>query len=308
MDQESSLNLINIYGSDYDYFSKVSGNIKEFKLKYDPIGALESFKPVLQKKIFQVNEFSLANYTLMRDRKVDSMMAIPVFLNRAFRHGSLYVNKESDLVHPRDLKNKTVGAKEYTQTAGVWWRGTMIDEYDLHWTDIKWVVSSEQRFDPPGEAAVEMVEGDLEQLVIEGKIDAFLAPTTEDSKKESSDQKLRPLFINTEEIERDYFSRTGIYPLNHAMVIHKQCLSDFPTLPKVLFDAFSSSKKEFYNQNGVYSPWGDKIDYDPIQFGLTNKNSKVIKTLLRYLFEQKFISKTPDLESLFVEGSKDFID
>ena len=66
--------------------------------------------------------------------------------------------------------------------------------------------------------------------------------------------------------------------------------------------------KEFYNQNGVYSPWGDKIDYDPIQFGLTNKNSKVIKTLLRYLFEQKFISKTPDLESLFVEGSKDFID
>ena len=72
----------------------------------------------------------------------------------------------------------------------------------------------------------------------------------------------------------------------------------FPTTPE----------KEFYNQNGIYSPWGEKIEYDPIQFGLTNKNTKVIETLLRYLFEQKFISKIPNLESLFVEGSKDFID
>jgi len=310
--EEGDGNTIEVAGNDWPFFSHVSGVRDGLDLRYNPVGALQAFTPVLENRPFQVNEFSLANYTMMRDRGADWMSAIPVFLNRAFRHGSLYVRRDSDLTQPSDLSGKTIGAKEYTQTAGVWWRGTMIDEYDLHWSDLNWVAGPKQRFVPPAEAAVRTVEGDLERMVADGEIDAFLAPFTQDSKKPEAERQLRPLLPDTEAAERDYFARTGIYPLNHAMVIHETCLAKHPAAPKVLFEAFCASKKQFYAEGGNLNPWGDPGDGpagdDPIPFGLSEKNREIVGTLWRYLCEQKLISRIPDMESLFVDGAAGFVD
>jgi 4,5-dihydroxyphthalate decarboxylase len=236
------------------------------------------------------------------------MSAIPVFLNRAFRHGSLYVRRDSGLTHPSQLRGKTVGAKEYSQTAGVWWRGTMLDEYDLHWTALNWVAGPIQRFVPPAQAAVRTVEGDIEQLVIDGKIDAFLAPSTEDGKKPEHQRQLRPLLPDTETAERDYFARSGIYPFNHAVVIHQNCLAKFPAAPKVLFEACCASKRQFYADGGNLNPWGDPPAADLIPFGLTEKNREIVATLWRYLLEQKLISRIPDMDALFVAGAAGWVD
>jgi 4,5-dihydroxyphthalate decarboxylase len=305
-------NTIEMVGHNYPFFRHVTGVRDGLDLQYKPFGALQAFKPVLENLSFQVNEFSLSNYTMMRDRGIEWMTAIPVFLNRAFRHGSLYVRRGSDLTHPSDLRGKTIGAREYTQTAGVWWRGTMIDEYDLHWTDLNWVTGPKQRFVPPDEASVRTVEGNLEQMVVDGKIDAFLAPFTEDSKKAEDERQLRPLIPNTEIAERDYFARTGIYPLNHAVVIHETCLVKHPAAAKALFDACCASKKQFYADGGNLNPWGDQGGDaggdDFIPFGLTEKNREIVATLWRYLLEQKLISRIPDMDPLFADGAAGFVD
>jgi 4,5-dihydroxyphthalate decarboxylase len=300
-------NTIAIAGGDYPFFRHVSGVRDGLTLQYQPIGPLQAFAPVLQDLPFQVNEFSLANYALMRDRGIERMIALPVFLNRAFRHGSLYVRRDSDLTHPSELRGKTIGAREYSQTAGVWWRGTMIDEYDLHWSELNWVSGPNPRFAPPDGVSVRTVEGDLEQMVIDGKIDAFLAPNTEDGKKPEHERRLRPLLPDTEAAERDYFARTGIYPLNHAVVIHETCLAEYPAAPKAVFDACCASKQQFYADGGNLNPWDDPAGDDPIPFGLTEKNREIVATLLRYLFEQKFISRVPDIEPLFIDGATDFV-
>lgn len=301
-------NSIEMVGNDYPFFTHVTGVRDGLDLRYRAVGPGEAFKAVLDNLPFQVNEFSLANYTLMLDRGIDRMTAIPVFLNRAFRHGSLYVHRDSDLIHPSQLRGKTIGAREYTQTAGVWWRGTMIDEYDLHWTDLSWVSERKQRFSPPPEARVEAVDGDLEQMVIDGQIDALLAPSTNDGKKPQDDRQLRPIFPDTESVERDYFARTGIYPLNHAVVIHQECLAQFPEAPRTLFDAYCASKRQYYADGGKLDPWGDDTDQDPIPFGLTHKNREIVQTLLRYLHEQKFIGRIPDVDTLFAEGAAAWVD
>ena len=301
-------NTIKIVGHDWPFFRDVTGVRDGLNLHYMSVGPTQPFAAVLENQPFHLNEFSLANYAMMRDRGVEWMSAIPVFLNRAFRHGSLYVRRDSDLTHPSDLRGKTIGAREFTQTAGVWWRGTMIDEYDLHWTDLNWVAGPKQRFVPPDEASVKTVEGDLERMVIDGKIDAFLAPFTEDSKKPEDEQQLRPLLPDTEAAERDYFARTGIYPLNHAVVIHETCLANHPAAPKALFDACCASKRKFYADGGNLNPWGDPAGDDPIPFGLTEKNREIVGTLFGYLFEQKLISRVPDIDPLFVDGAAGFVD
>ncbi len=302
----SANNRIEMVGNDLPFFKNVTGVRDGFDLNYTSVGPGQSFRPVLENEPF---EFSLANYTLMKDRNIAPMTAIPVFLNRSFRHGSLFVRKDSDLTHPSQLKGKTIGAREYTQTAGVWWRGLMIDEYELHWSDLNWVSEKKQRFTPPAEAGVEALDEDLEQLVIDGKIDAFLAPSTKDGKNPAGEQKLRQLFPDTESEERDYFGRTGIFPLNHAVVIHEDILAKFPKCPKPLFDAYCASKKQFYTDGGNLNPWGDDAaGHDFIQFGLTDKNREIVATLMRYLHEQKFISQVPDIDGLFIDGAAEWVD
>jgi 4,5-dihydroxyphthalate decarboxylase len=306
---DATANTIEMVGNDLPFFKNVSGVQDGLDLHYTAVGPGQSFKPVLENQAFQVNEFSLANYILMKDRDIAPMTAIPVFLNRAFRHGSLFVRKDSDLTHPSQLTGKTVGAREYTQTAGVWWRGLMIDEYDVHWSDLNWVSEKKQRFAPPAEAGVEALDDDLEKLVIDGKIDGFLAPSTKDGKKPSGEQKLRRLFPDTKAEERGYFTRTGIFPLNHAVVIHDETLAKYPNCPKPMFDAYCASKKQFYAEGGNLNPWADDDDgHDFIQFGLTDKNREIVATLMRYLHEQKFISQIPDIDALFVDGAGDWID
>ena len=92
------------------------------------------------------------------------------------------------------------------------------------------------------------------------------------------------------------------------MVIHQSCLAKFPEAPKSLFDAYCASKKQFYAEGGNLNPWGDATDQDPIPFGLTEKNREIVQTLFRYLHEQKFIGRLPDIDPLFADGAAGFID
>ena len=306
MSDASAGKTIELVGNDYPYFAHLSGVRNGFDLRYKPVGPGESFRLVLEDLPFQACEFSLSNYTMMRDRGVEWMTAIPVFLNRSFRHGSLYVRTDSDLTHPSQLRGKTIGAREYTQTEAVWWRGTMIDEYDLHWRDVKWVAGTKQRFPPPDEAGVEPVDGDIEQMVIDGKLDAFLAPNTEDSKKPASERRLRPLFPDTEAEERGYFNRTGIFPLNHAVVIRDECLARHPDAPRPMFDAYSASKKRYYAEGGSLAPWGETWESDPAPFGLTKINREIVGTLFRYLHEQILVGRLHEIDDAFVPGAAEF--
>lgn len=308
MSETSSDDAVDFVTHEYPFFRDVSGFRDGVDLRHRTVAPGRAFAPVLAGEPFQVNEFSLANYALLRDRGDERMAAIPVFLNRAFRQGSLYVRRDSDLTHPSQLRGRTVGAREYTQTAGVWWRGTMIDEYDLHWSEIRWVSGKLQRFAPPDEAAVEAVEGDLEQMLIDGAIDGFLAPNTKDEAKSATERQLRGIFPDTEAAERDYFARTGFYPINHIVAVHRSCLARHPGVASAVFDACCASKKQFYRKKGMAGPWGEPASVDPMPFGLTDRNREIVGTLMRYLHEQKFIAAIPDIDDLFVPGAAGFTD
>lgn len=302
------LGTIELIGKGYPFLNNLGGEYNGYKLKFTSVEPDVSFQPILKNESFQVNEFSFANYTVMREKGIKRMIALPIFLNREFRHGSLFVLEDSNLIHPSQLKGKIIGAREYSQTAAVWWRGIMNDEFNLNWRDINWVSGPNRRFKAPDEANVKTSDQPVEELIVDGQIDAYLAPNLDQIKITKNRKKLRPLLLNVEEEERVYFSKTGIYPVNHTIVIHQDCLIANPLLPRTIFQAFSETKRKYYQKGGNTSPWGDNHNDDPIQFGLTKINLKNIQTLWRYLHEQKFISFLPDLETMFVEGASNYID
>jgi len=60
---------------------------------------------------------------------INRFIGIPIFISRAFRHSTIYINKNSGIKVPEDLLGKIIGLPEYTATAMVWIRGILQNEY-----------------------------------------------------------------------------------------------------------------------------------------------------------------------------------
>jgi hypothetical protein len=86
MQDRLSENTIEVVGGAYPFFRNVTGVRDGLNLRYKPVGPGQAFTAVLENLPFQANEFSLANYTMMRERGVEWMSAIPVF-QRPMLHG-----------------------------------------------------------------------------------------------------------------------------------------------------------------------------------------------------------------------------
>src|SRR5258707_8448333 len=66
------------------------------------------------------------------------MVALPVFPSRVFRHGFITVNRDA-VKTPKDLEGKRIGTPLYTQTAAVFIRGLLQDEYGVDLSGVHWV-------------------------------------------------------------------------------------------------------------------------------------------------------------------------
>jgi len=64
----------------------------------------EIFEAMVRKRAYDVSELGMT-YFLRTFQDGDSpFLAIPVFPVRSFRHGAIYINKDSGIVRPEDLR------------------------------------------------------------------------------------------------------------------------------------------------------------------------------------------------------------
>jgi 4,5-dihydroxyphthalate decarboxylase len=100
-------------------------------INFLPLHGVEIFWRQLRHAEFDVSECSLSTYAMLCSRSDERFVAIPIFISRAFRHSSIYINSHKGIVSPQDLKGNTVGVPEYEITAAVWVRGFLQDEYGV---------------------------------------------------------------------------------------------------------------------------------------------------------------------------------
>src|SRR5262249_32120291 len=60
--------------------------------------------------------------------------------------------------------------------------------------------------------------------------------------------RVRRLFEDYESVERDYFRRTGIYPIMHTLVIRKDVYRKHPWVAQSIYAAFKEAKSRAYGQ------------------------------------------------------------
>jgi len=290
-------------------------------LNYLNLTVEETFFRMLRHREFDVAEMSLSSYTMSLFMPARPFIAIPVFPSRVFRHASIYVNADSGIAEPKDLIGKKVGTPEYQMTAGVWIRGILSDEHAVPVNSVTYYSGGEEepgrpeklKLDLPAGIRVERIGPDqtLSALLAVGEIDALYTARMPSSFRTGSGNVKR-LFPDFVAVERDYFRRTGIFPIMHTVVIRRDVHERSPWVAQSLYKAFAAAQRETYEDLHETAalktmlPWltahveetrremGD--DFWPYGF---QRNRDTLATFLRYSYEQGLSKRLLEPAELF---------
>jgi 4,5-dihydroxyphthalate decarboxylase len=291
-------------------------------LRYLPIvSSPEIFARMVKNRAFDASEMSLAHYLIERIRGEFPFIAIPVFPSRVFRHGYIFINRNSGIKQPKDLEGKRVGVQEFRQTAGVWIRGILQHEYGVDLDTIRWFeggVNTPRKADdvmdlrPIPEIPLELIAPDatLNDMLEAGEIDAYFGarrPTAMDT-----GENVARLFPDYREHERAYFLKTGIHPVMHTVVIREELYRERPWVAESLYKACEQSKAWVLAQmrhtgaQRYMFPWmfdeiaemDELFDGNPFPYGL-EPNRHLLETFMRYLVDQYFLSEPAAIDDLF---------
>ena len=220
----------------------------------DPVVMLlspeEMFFRAMRSTDFDIAELSFSSYLVRHARGDCPYIAVPAFVSRAFRHTSIYVRKDR-IAKPEDLKGKRVGVPEYQLTANVWARAILQDDHGVHPRDIRWVrggIDTPGRPEkiklqlPPDVHIEEAPEGTtISELLDRGEIDGFIGPRPP-SRSALLNPNIGWLFDDPTAAAKDYYRRTGVFPIMHVVGIRKALAAAHPWLPAAVLKAFTQAK------------------------------------------------------------------
>lgn len=287
-------------------------------LNYLNMPVEETFFRMLRHQEFDVAELSLSSYCVSLSKPQKPFVAIPVFPSRFFRHSCIYVNANSGIREPKDLIGKRVGTPEYQMTAPVWIRGILSEHYGVPVDSVAYRTGGEEepgrseklKLDLPPGIRVEPIGATqtLSQMLLEGEIDALYTARMPSTFR-TGGGRVKRLFEDYPEVERQYFRDTGIFPIMHTVAIRRDLYEANRWVAQSLCKAFVQAQRRCYEDLQETAalkamlPWltahleetrremGD--DYWP--YGL-ERNRKTLSTFLRYHHEQGLSTRllTPD--------------
>ena len=192
----------------------------------------------------------MSSFTVKTAERNCPYVGVPAFVSRAFRHNSIYVRTDR-IKTPADLKGKRIGLPEYQLTACVWARIILEDDHGIKPSDVIWVrggIDDPSRPEkitiklPPGVRLENAPEGrTISELLESGEIDAFIAPRVP-SLAGKHNPNIGWLFPDPIAAGRDYYKRTGIFPIMHVTGIRRTLVEQHPWLPAAVLKAFEQSK------------------------------------------------------------------
>ncbi len=292
---------------------------------YLPLSPEEIFFHMLRYKEFHVSEMSFSSYLINYSRGNRDFVAIPVFPSRMFRHSAIYINRDSKIKKPQDLRGKKVGVPEYQVTAAVWVRGILQHEYGVLPREMKWYTGGLEH--PGREEKIPLSlppfikisqippQKTLSKMLEEGEIDALITPRQPSTYKEGK-AKVKRLFEDFQREEVKYYEKHKIFPIMHTIVIREDVYKNYPWVAQSLYKAFCLAKeiciKNLYDTSALkYSlPWllgniemtRDIMGEDFWPYGI-EKNIKTINTLIQYSTEQGLIKKGIKIEEIFAKNT-----
>jgi 4,5-dihydroxyphthalate decarboxylase len=307
----------------------VTGEIRpeSIRLYASTLYPTEIFWRQLHHADFDVSEMSVSSLMIAIASGITDWVGIPVFAMRRFFHTGVMVHVGHGIAKPADLAGKKVGVPEYQQTAALWTRGILRDEFGLQPGSMEWFMerNPEQShggatgFSPPPGVRLSYVprEKSIGRMIVDGELDALIHFSPGNNIIDRStvnplaSPNVRRLFDPPQAEARRYYAKTGIYPINHCVVIRRAIVEQHPWVVLNLFRAFEAAKRrtldeidplvEPYAATGALdAPARDALRTDLMPYGLRSSRD-VLETVSRYLYEDGLTSRRVQLDEVFDE-------
>ncbi|MBI4528746.1 MAG: hypothetical protein HY695_33530 [Deltaproteobacteria bacterium] len=310
----------------YPYFGKLLDGryaFDEIELVWRDVHPPDTlFRQVIESAPYDLAEMSLSAYTMLRDRGWDRYVALPIFTLRRFRHSSLYVRTQSEIVSGEQLAGKKVGLPEYHMTAAVWVRGMLQEDFGVDPENVQWFTGGAERpgrvervpLPPHIAARLHPIGPDetLFNMLLDNRLNAVMcAHTPQLYRQEAS--PVRCLFRDCRAVEKEYYLRHKIFPIMHTLVLKSGRFGDEREIAGKIHRALSTLKEDFYKKvetmrDSPVFPWIDSyideiegmMGKDPWAHGISN-NARVLNKFLDYSWAQGLISNKPELQDLFLD-------
>ncbi|MDP9391814.1 MAG: ABC transporter substrate-binding protein [Actinomycetota bacterium] len=298
-------------------------------LTYLRLPVEETFFRMLRHREFEVAEMSMSSYVKSLDSDDRPFVGLPVYTSRQFRHAGIFVNVNSGIEKPEDLRGKVVGTPEWQLTANVWIRGFLSDQYGVPIDSVEYRTGGQETPGRVEKAAVDLGERiriapigpdrTLAWMLAEGEIDAFQGPRVPSSFVPGG--PVRRLFADPVAAEKEYFAETGIFPIMHVVVIRRDVYERHrwvaQSLTKALELAKHKAMAELYDASALrfMLPWlipgleeaRALLGEDFWSYGL-EANRHVLETFLGYHHDQGLSRRRYAPEELFApEATEAFV-
>jgi 4,5-dihydroxyphthalate decarboxylase len=274
---------------------------------------------------FEVAEIGFSPYLITLSRGSAPYVAVPAFLSRMFRHSAIYVRSDRSIDGPADLRGRRVGVPEYQMSAAMWVRGFLQDEFGIAAGDIDWVqggLENPGRRDkfplnlPDGFPLTSLDGGEtLSRMLADGGIDAVIS-ARRPSCFIAGHPRVRRLFADSRAVERDYFARTGLFPIMHAVGIRRDVLDRHPWLAASVYKAFLQAKRLADADlaettalkiglpwvNAEFEATTQAMGADFWPYGV-EANRRTLAAMARYSHEQGLAVRLLTVEEMFAPGT-----
>ena len=193
-------------------------------------------------------------------------------------------------------------------TTGVWVRGILSSAYGVNLDNVTWVLSGDEHvaeYQHPSNV-VSAESDDLAAMLAAGEIDAAIGVGRVD------DPDVKPLIPDARQAAVTFMQETGVFPINHTIVMKNEVMEANPWLPEELFRCFKEAKDDYMQRlssggqleaaDQAMSEMGQLAGGDPLPFGV-EANRKTIETFVDFNIEQKVLTRKVAPEDMFAPST-----
>lgn len=309
---------IKIATRDWDYLTPlVLGDVvsERIDLQVDRVGTL--IPDLATSDVYDAAEVSFSRYTSAMAEGTETVVGIPCFIMRGFRHRCIVTTETSPMTRLSDLAGKRIGVTGWRDSGNTWTRAALRREgvgvEDAFWfagrlTAGHPVVDRLDGFGRPGRIEAAPGERPMMELLAEGELDAVFTPFMPDGYFENG-AGFRQLLPDFPAAEKAYFDAVGYVPGMHIVAVKARLAEQHPWLPDELTRLVDASRRLWTSKRRKYAettPWiFDELlrsarDLPPTweDSGL-EVNSRMIEDFITELREQDILQTSLTPQSLF---------
>lgn len=303
---------------DWDYMTPlVLGDVSSPRLdiKVDRVGTLVG--NLAKDEAHDAAEMSFSRYTQLRHDGDESIVGMPTFIMRGFRHRCIITTKTSPIRSFADLAGKKIGVTGWRDSGNTWTRAAVRREgvgvEDAMWyggrlTEAHPITDRLDGFGRPGRIEACPGERPMVDLLLDGGLDAVFTPFMPKGFFDQ-DSPFRQVLGDYRSAEVAYFNEVGYVPGMHLIGFKAAIVAENPWIMDEVSELIDESQRLWLEKREKYAdttPWMiDELarcaaDLPPSwsRNGMA-ANEKMIVDFAEELYEQKIMPRRLTPAELF---------